>query len=90
MITEHFVRAQFASWESGDPSPWFQSLPEKGYFHVCGTLNPPAGTYQSKAEVLATNETVISKFSGSPVGKITNVLVSGDILSGCGEEWMEI
>ena len=78
MVSEDFVRTEFAPWETQNPMPWFEKLPDNVSWHICGTLNPKAGTYNSKAEVIAVFGELMSKVAGPPDCKITNVLPSGD------------
>lgn len=78
MVSEEFVRAEFAPWESGDPTAFFEKLPDNISWTVNGKLNPLAGHYTSKADVLATFGRLISKLAGPPACKITNLLTSGD------------
>ena len=78
MVTEAFVRAEFAPWESENPIPFFEKLPDNISWTVSGSINPLRGHYTSKAEVLAVFGKLISKFATPTTFKVTNVLPSGD------------
>ena len=78
MVTEEFIRTEFAPWEEGNPMPWFEKLDDSISWHICGTLNPTAGTYHSKAEVIECFGKLMSKVTGPPECKVTNVITSGD------------
>jgi ketosteroid isomerase-like protein len=78
MVTEAFIRAQFAPWETENPMPFFEKIPDNVSWIVGGTVNPLRGHYHSKAEVLTVYGQLMSKFAGPTISKITNILPSGD------------
>ena len=78
MVSEQFVREQFGSWETDNPGPFFESLPEKFTWTVAGAINPLRGLYTSKEQCLQAFGQMMSKLTAPPVCKIVNVLVSGD------------
>ena len=49
-------------------------------WHICGTLNPKAGTYSTiqSPQVIAVFEELMSKYAGPPDCEIRNVLASGE------------
>ena len=77
MVTEAFIRDEFAPWETDNPIPFFEKLPDNVSWTVNGQFNPLAGHY-NKNEVLAVFGRLMSNFSKPPTLKITNVLPSGD------------
>lgn len=78
MVSEQFVREQFASWELDNPIPFFDSLPEKFSLTVAGAINPLKGVYTSKEQCLQAYGQLMMKLASPPVCKILNVIVSGD------------
>ena len=78
MPTEEFVRAEFAPWETDDPSPYFANMPDNVCWTVTGKDHPTAGQHKSKAEALAVFGCLMSKLATPMACKITNVLASGD------------
>lgn len=78
MVSEDFVRNHFASWETDDPIPFFQSLPEKFTWTVIGAINPLKGLYTTKEACLEAFGSIMSRLAAPPVCKIVNVLVAGD------------
>jgi uncharacterized protein len=78
MVTEESVRAHFAPWETQDPTPFFAHVSDNVNWQVVGHLNPLAGTYTSKNEVLSVFGKLTAQFSGPITAMITNVLVHGD------------
>jgi len=78
MVSEQTVRNQFAIWETDNPIPFFDDLPENITFKVCGSLNPLRGTYTSRDQVLETFGKLSSRFAGPFRTTITSVLVSGE------------
>jgi uncharacterized protein len=78
MVTEESVRAHFAPWETQDPPSFFAHVSDNVNWQVVGHLNPFAGTYTSKNEVLSVFGRLTAQFSGPPTATITNVLVFGD------------
>ena len=78
MVSEQFVREQFACWETDDITPFFDSLPENFKWTVAGAINPLKGVYTSKDQCFQAYGQLMTKLSGPPVSKIFNVIVSGD------------
>lgn len=78
MVSEQFVREQFGSWETDNPVPFFESLPEKFTWTVTGAINPLRGIYTSKEQCLQAFGQMMSKLTAPPVCKIVHVLASGD------------
>ena len=78
MVSEAFIRSEFAPWETDNPIPFFEKLPDNVSFTVCGSFNPLAGEYNSKNDVLAVFGRLMSQFVAPPTLKIINVLPSGD------------
>ena len=78
MVSEQFVREHFACWETENPIPFFDSLPENFTWTVAGAINPLKGSYTSKEQCLEAFAQLMSKLTEPPVCKIINVLVSGD------------
>jgi ketosteroid isomerase-like protein len=78
MVTEESVQVHFAPWETQDPMPFFARIPDNVKWQVVGHLNPLAGSYTSKNEVLTVFGKLTAKFSGPITAKITNLLVFGD------------
>jgi uncharacterized protein len=78
MVSEQFVREQFSCWETDNPMPFFDSLPEQFSWQVVGAINPLRGTYTTKEQCLETFNRLISKFEAPPVFKIINIIVAGD------------
>jgi uncharacterized protein len=77
-LTEDFIRSEFAPWESENPVPFFDKLSDNVSWTISGKLNPCAGVYNSKAAVIELFGKLMSKLSGPPICKITNVLTAGD------------
>lgn len=78
MVTEEFVRADFASWETDDPSPYFTNMPENVNWIVTGKDHPLAGHYKSKTEAIAVFSRILSKLATPLECKLVNVMASGD------------
>jgi uncharacterized protein len=78
MVSEAFIRAEFAPWETENPIPFFEKLPDNVSWTVSGSFNQLAGHYDNKNEVLAVFGRLMSNFAKPPTCKITNVLPSGD------------
>ena len=78
MVSEEFVRNVFAPWETNDPTPFFDSLSDNVSWKISGTINPFAGHYTTKAQVLEVFGQLTAKFAGPPSGRIINMIVSGD------------
>ena len=78
MVSEQLVREQFAHWETDNPFPFFDSLPDKFTWLVAGAINPLKGVYTSKEQCLEAFAQLMSKLTGPPVSKIVNILVTGD------------
>jgi len=78
MVTEAFIRSEFAPWLTENPLPFFEKLPDNVSWTVCGSFNRLAGHYNSKNEVLGVFGQLMSRFTGPPTLKITNVLPSGN------------
>jgi len=78
MVSEAFIRAEFAPWETENPIPFFEKLPDNISWTVNGTFNALAGHYDNKNDILAAFGKLMFKFVKPPTLKITNVLPSGD------------
>ena len=78
MVSEQLVREQFAPWETDNPFPFFDSLPDKFNWLVAGAINPLKGVYTSKEQCLEAFAQLMSKLTRPPVCKIINILVTGD------------
>src|SRR5208282_4282877 len=77
-LTEDFIRTEFAPWESENPVPFFDKLSNDVAWTISGKINPCAGLYHSKAAVIELFGKLMSKLSGPPVCKITNILTAVD------------
>jgi len=78
MVSEQLVREQFAHWETDNPIPFFDSLPDKFTWLVAGAINPLKGVYTSKEQCLEAFGQLMSKLTTPPVCKIIKILVTGD------------
>ena len=78
MVSEAVVRAQFEPWNTPNPVPFLESLPENIKATVSGVINPCAGTYTSPAACVEAFGTMASRLGGPPESKIVNVVTAGD------------
>jgi len=78
MVAKDTVRDDFAIWESDNPIPFFDKLAENVSFIVRGRLNPLAGHYNSRSQVLEVFQRLSSGFTAPPTCKVTNIFVDGD------------
>jgi uncharacterized protein len=78
MVSEAFIRAEFAPLETDNPIPFFEKLADNVSWTVSGSFNALSGHYNNKNDVIAVFGRLVSKFAGPPTMKITNVLPSGD------------
>ena len=78
MVTEEFVRADFAPWQTDDPSPYFANLPENVNWIVTGKDHPIAGHFKSKTEAIQVFSRITSKLATPLECKLVNVMTSGD------------
>ena len=78
MPTEDLVREQFAPWNTPNPVPFWDILPENMKLTVVGALNPCGGVYNTKAASLEAFSSMASRLGAPPESNIFNVLVSGD------------
>ena len=78
MVSQDTVRDDFAVWESDNPIPFFDKLAENVSWIVRGKLNPLAGQYNSRTQVIEVFQQLSSSFTAPPTCKVTSILVDGD------------